>query len=262
MSRSDVSQSVMSGTLTETNPMSTLTTVESWYTETTASLVEKAVLSWLRTEGERSEWSQILVRVGRALFPTFIEFATTFASLFIRRETNFAERTVALKQFASASRSIFTAHFDLCRNLLTVRDILSLPHSLSTRSYFCCVKNAPNALHVLAALQTQSVIFTQFHNDLTKLLGETIGGGGGGDNIQTTTQAASSKDTTPPISLTINIPDIAYNFTLSILTAYLEQHFAKAHSEIDSMLYLLLFDAYTTHTSFFFFTVPLTNDLV
>jgi hypothetical protein len=133
-----VSQSVTS-TLTETNPSSTLTTtVESWYSETNPSFVERAVLVWLRTEGERSEWSQILVRVGRVLFPAFIEFATTFASLFIRRETNPTERTVALKQFVAASRSIFTAHFDLCRTLLAVRDIFSFLqyHLFSTGSCF------------------------------------------------------------------------------------------------------------------------------
>jgi hypothetical protein len=114
---------------------------------------------------------------------------------------------------------------------------------------------------VLAALQTQNVIFTQFHNDLTKLLGETISS----DNIQTTGQAASNKDTSLPISLTINVPDVAYNFTLSILTAYLEHHFAKAHSEIDCMLCLLLFRGYTTHNhihfvspKIFFFVVTLT----
>jgi len=199
-----VGQSV-AGALASSPQSSTASEVQPWYGETTLPLIEKFVLEWLRTECERSEWSQVLVRVGRTLFPEFIEFVTTFASLFIRRESNPNERTIALKQFAAASRSVFAAHFELCRTLLA---------------------SAPNALHVLAALQTQNAIFTQVQTDLTKLLEETTGDGA---------QQISVKDVASTVLLALNIPDVAYNFTLSILTLHLEHDFAQAHSEIDTL---------------------------
>jgi hypothetical protein len=69
--------------------------------------------------------------VGRALFPDYIEFATTFTSLFIRRERDPSERTLALKQFTTTSRTIFAAHFDLCRYLLSVLLLISITsHSI------------------------------------------------------------------------------------------------------------------------------------